>query len=36
MDALLGLILPHRGWWHMVDTRPLALDACEDISLGFS
>jgi hypothetical protein len=32
MDALPILILPHRGWWQVADTQPLALDACEDIS----
>jgi hypothetical protein len=32
MEALPDLILPYRGRWHMADMRPLALDACEDIS----
>jgi hypothetical protein len=32
MDALPGLILPHHGRWRVADTRPLALDASEDIS----
>jgi hypothetical protein len=32
MDTLPGLVLPCRGWCHVADTRPLALDACEDIS----
>jgi hypothetical protein len=32
MDALPGLILPHRGQWCVADMQPLALDVCEDIS----
>jgi hypothetical protein len=32
MDDLPGLVLPRHGRWRVVDTRPLALDACEDIS----
>jgi hypothetical protein len=32
MDVLPSLILPHCGQCHMADMRPLALDACEDIS----
>jgi hypothetical protein len=33
MDALPGLILPHRGQWCVADMQPLALDVCEDIRL---
>jgi hypothetical protein len=32
MDALPSLILPCRGRWRVANTRPSALDACEDIS----
>jgi hypothetical protein len=32
MDALPGLVLPHRGRWRVADMRPLALDAREDIA----
>jgi hypothetical protein len=32
MDALPDFALACRGRWCVADTRPLALDVCEDIS----